>query len=114
MREIQQFRDPNLSLWQSAVDEVVAKHPGESATRALAEAGLPVETGRPDQDNDLIRQSNTVLSVLDPSAPPTAAAERGIGEVAQFCATAALRLAQARVKAIFTGDESDVDKFEQE
>jgi hypothetical protein len=114
MREIQQFRDPNLSLWQSAVDEVVAKHPAESATRSLDEAGLPVETGRPDQDNELISQSNAVLSVLDPSAPPAVAAERGIAEVAQFCATAALRLAQARVKAIFTGDQSEVDKFEQE
>ena len=34
--------------------------------------------------------------------------------MAKFCAATAFRLAKAKVKAAFTGDDSDVKKFEEE
>jgi hypothetical protein len=120
MADLKQFRSPDLSLWQSAADEVVTKHPKSGTARALDVGGKPVSTGRPPQDDNMIADANAIAEAIDQGMPaPATPADvhkqtEGVGDVAKFCSTAAFHLAQARVKAVFTGDDSEVKKFNQE
>ncbi len=52
MAHMEQVRDPDLSLWQSAVDEVVAKK--TTGTQAQSEGEAPV-VQRPDPSNQMVQ-----------------------------------------------------------
>ncbi len=60
-----QFRDPDLSAWQSAVDETVAK--AEAKGHALSVDGATPVT-RPDQDDSMIAAGNAIASIVDQTA----------------------------------------------
>jgi hypothetical protein len=113
------FRDPDLSLWQSAVDEVVAQRKGRA--RTLDVGGRPVGAARPDLDDDTVNAATAAAEAVShgnilTGAPPAdlSSATLGVGDVAKFCAAMALRLARARVKGALTGDHSDEKKFQEE
>src|ERR1019366_8482665 len=111
MQPIKQFRSANASLWQSAVDQVIArKNAGASAAAGL---GITTQTvSRPDQAEPEIVQANEIAAAVDkgmiPSAAPPAAAV-GITDTVRFCSTAAFKLAEARVKAFFSGDDTELN-----
>jgi hypothetical protein len=109
---MKQFRTVNASLWQSAVDEVVArKNAGASAA-----AGLDAGTGavtRPDQSDPFIVHANELAQAMDeekpvPDVPPPSPAA-GITDTLRFCSAAAFKLAEAGVKAFFTHDDTELN-----
>src|SRR5205814_2431673 len=99
--KMKQFRAPDASLWQSAVDEVVSK---SSASSIAKSADSPVAITRPKQNDSMIAGGNAVAdSVAETSAPPVVAplspevAARDIGQTAKFCSTTAFKLAMAKL-----------------
>lgn len=117
MPSIKQFRSRDASLWQSAVDEVVAKeNAGSSPAAGLGDTTAPVK--RPPQGQAEIVVNNEIAEAIDGGepvatvAPPSPAA--GFGDTVRFCSTAAFRLAEARVKAAFTHDKTELNRLEEE
>jgi 3',5'-cyclic AMP phosphodiesterase CpdA len=112
MPPMKQFRTVNASLWQSAVDKVVArKRRGASPAAGLGQSATSVT--RPDQsDPDIVVGNDIALAVNEqqpvPDVPPPSPAA-GIGDVVRFCSTAAFKLAEARVKAFFTHDDTELN-----
>src|SRR5215472_10786129 len=108
MARIRQFRDPKLSLWQSAVDETIAKRKGGAQSEAV---GAPRVIGqRPDSSDLMMREAMAYCSAADAGQPlleATAvgpAATEGLVHTAGFCSLTALKLA----KAIITGNKDDI------
>ena len=105
MPDMKQFRGRNASLWQSAVDQVVAKR--TAASSPAAGFGPPAGVAhlkRPDQDDATIQHANDIASAIDagvdvPTVPAPATAAAGFTDTAKFCATAAYKLAEAQVHA---------------
>ena len=100
MAKIKQFRDPDLSLWQSAVDQVVAKK--TAATRSL-DIGSTGTVTRPDTGHSMVRAAALDLTAehagnpLAPALPSTPEATEGLGDTAKFCSTVARKLAWAKI-----------------
>lgn len=112
-QDMVQFRGRDASLWQSAVDQVVAKRNSVSPAAGFGPPpGLP-HLKRPDQDDPEILQGNAIAAMLNDNteieavAPPAVIAA-GLVDTAKFCSVTALRLAKAQVKAHFTGDYTEV------
>jgi hypothetical protein len=121
MQPIKQFRTVNASLWQSAVDQVIARSNAQAIARKNAvspAAGLSPHAGvsdgnlaRPDQSDEMMIHANAIAQALEngeiPETPaPSPAA--GIVDTIGFCSATALRLAEARVKAFFTHDDAEL------
>jgi predicted phosphodiesterase len=114
---LEQFRSAKASLWQSALDEVTASQSGGAAASVSATkrvASRPV-------DQDIVQNNSLARAIHDaefneqplPSpAPPAAAA--GLQDTAKFCATTAFKLAEARVRAFFTKDDTEYKLLEQQ
>jgi hypothetical protein len=112
MQPIKQFRSVNASLWQSAVDQVIAKkNAGASAAAGLGAA--PSGITRPDQTQPEIVQANEIAKAIDDEALipaiPMPSPAVGIADTLKFCSAAAFKLAEARVKAFFTGDDTELN-----
>lgn len=114
MPDMKQFRGRDASLWQSAVDQVVAKR-NAAASPAAGFGPGPGGTHlkRPDQGDATVQHGNDIAEMIDAGgavpavvAPATAAA--GLVDTAKFCASAAYRLAEAQVHATLTGDYSQL------
>jgi predicted phosphodiesterase len=101
MAKIKQFRDPDLSLWQSAVDQVVARK--TSGTRSQDIGGGGAVT-RPDSSDSMVHAASVDLTAEDrkkPLVPPLTgqvAATEGLVDMAKFCSTIARKLAWATIK----------------
>jgi hypothetical protein len=114
---IQQSRSRDASLWQSALDEATAKESGGGAAALGAPKAI---TTRP-IDQDITNNYDVVLeiqkqafegeSVPQPSPPSPAA---GVKDTIKFCSATAFKLAEARVKAFFSHDDSEVKRLEQQ
>jgi calcineurin-like phosphoesterase family protein len=115
--DLTQFRSRDASLWQSAVDEAVAKE--NAGSSPAADFGAPPgPTKRPPQDDVAVQVGNDVAAAIAnqqpvPVAPPPSAAA-GFADTTRFCATTAFRLAEAKVKAAFTHDDTDVKRLQDE
>ena len=120
MGKLKQFRDPELSLWQSAVDEVVAKkkvgaqtldvggHGPKAITRPNSAEDPMVQAAALDVTaEDQAKSAGTTQAV--PAAPPVAATE-GIGQVVKYCSTLARNYALAK----FRGDAASADKYHEQ
>jgi 3',5'-cyclic AMP phosphodiesterase CpdA len=117
MASMKQFRKRDASLWQSAVDEVIAKENSASSPAAGFGGGTQA-INRPPQGEPEIQHSNDIAEAVDneepvPSVPPPSPAA-GAADTVKFCATAAFKLAEARVKAFFTKDNTELKKLEAE
>jgi 3',5'-cyclic AMP phosphodiesterase CpdA len=109
---MKQFRTVNASLWQSAVDEVIARQKAR-ASSAAAFVATAVPITRPDQSDPFIVRANEIAQAVDeqqpvPETPPPSPAE-AIADTVKFCAAAAFELAEARVKAFFTHDHTELN-----
>jgi hypothetical protein len=74
---------------------------------------------RPPQDHPVVAQGNEIAAMIDqgaavPVVPPPSTTAQGLVDTAKFCATAAFRLAEAKVKAHFTGDNTEVNALQAE
>jgi hypothetical protein len=113
MPHLQQFRDPDLSLWQSAVDEVVAKRTGAGQAQSVGET--PV-VQRPDSSNQMVQGAMVDLAAENSghSVPlPTSASPmvtEGVGGFAEVCSNLARQLAWAKIK----GDQAQVTACQQQ
>jgi hypothetical protein len=114
---MKQFRSRDASLWQSAVDEVIAReHAGAVRTASIA-GGAPT-IRRPPQRLPEIEINNSLAEAIHrkrpvPAVPPPSPAADIIDTI-RFCSTAALRLAEARVTAAFTHDDTELRRLEEE
>ena len=114
---IQQSRSRAASLWQSALDEATAK---ESGGGAAALGGPKPMTRRP-SDHDIAANYDVVKAIearefkgVPIPEPPALSAAAGIQDTVKFCSTTAFKLAEARVKAILTGDDTEVKKLQEQ
>ncbi len=114
MDDMKQFRGRNASLWQSAVDQVVAKrNAGSSPAAGFGPGPGVVHLQRPDQADATIQNANDIANAIDagavvPMVAPPATQAAGLVDTTKFCATAAFKLAEAQVKASVTGDNTEL------
>ena len=100
MPTIKPVRDPDLSLWQSAVDEVVAKSTSSSHTQSIGET--PV-IQRPDTSDPMVQGAAIDAEAVEagtPLSPPAVAgplAAEGVGSLIQYCSTVARQIAMAKL-----------------
>jgi predicted phosphodiesterase len=101
MSKLKQFRDPDLSLWQSAVDEVVAQKTGGTRSQ---DVGGGTTVARPDTSQSMVRAAAVDLTAdesnqpLQPPAEITPAVAEGALDVAKYCSNVARKLAWAIIK----------------
>jgi len=108
-----QFHDPELSIWQSVVDEVAAQRTAGAQVQDVG--GARAVTGRPDVPDPMsaeaIAYANQVTSgqtVLEATASQPAT--EGIAQTAGFCSLTALKLAKAKI----TGNKQDEQRYKDE
>jgi predicted phosphodiesterase len=115
MAKLEQFRDPDLSLFQSAVDEVVA---GKTKGRQSLDADAPGAITRPDPLQSMVRmalaEGRAVEAALQAGAPPPppptsaeAAATEDIGGTIRYCASLARNYAVAKIE----GRTDDANRY---
>lgn len=83
-------RDPELALWQSAVDEVVAKTSSGVSTQDVASGKKVI--ARPDTMQDMVAAAALDVEAAEkgndtPMPPPTKSAAEDVGSVARYCST---------------------------
>ena len=104
---IKPFPDPDLSLWQSAVDEVVARHASGAQTEDLD--GAPAAAQRPDTSDGMVEAAVTVGHYLQndvtlaqqASGNAGPKATEGVGDWAKYCSSIWWEIA----KAMAAGDK---------
>jgi predicted phosphodiesterase len=111
MAQNKQFRDSDLSLWQSAVNEVVSTKTSAGAAQSV---DGPAVVPPPDPNNPMLQQSTADLTPLDEKQAelpiPTdnqRAATEGVGQTLAYCSTVARKLAFAKL----TGNTADEQKY---
>lgn len=116
MAHIRQFHQPKLSIWQSAVDEAIAKRRAAAAQKALAPelAAAPVAQ-RPDLSHPAVQEAAEYCAAQPSSTSPAitpgqaaAAPEGGLADTLCYCSQAALKLAGAKIM----GDEAACRRYE--
>ncbi len=109
------LRNPEASLWQSAADQAFSATGGRALDVGGPAAVQPVNPRTPEMSAvDEIAIAVDQQSEVPHPKESVDARTQGITDVAKFCATAAFQLARARAKQIFTGDDTDVKKFQEE
>jgi 3',5'-cyclic AMP phosphodiesterase CpdA len=112
MGRMRQFRDPELSLWQSAVDEMIAKRRAGVQAQAV---GTPRVVGeRPDTGDLIMREAVAYCDSADSGKPlaeaGAPAATEGLVHTAGFCSLTALKLA----KALIVSNQNDIQRYRAE
>jgi 3',5'-cyclic AMP phosphodiesterase CpdA len=98
MAKMKQSRDAEVSMWQSAVDEVVSK---SKAHGSALDVNSPAAVSRPNPGDPMVSGA----AVLDPSVADSSASPRtgapgpaeGVVDTAKFCSGTAYRLAKAKL-----------------
>lgn len=113
MGRYKQFHDPELSIWQSAVEEVAAQR---AAGTQVEDIGGPlVISGRPDIPGRMAAEaiaycnhieSGTSMAELTGAHPAT----EGLAQTAGFCSLTALKLAKAKI----LGNKADEQRYKDE
>jgi Calcineurin-like phosphoesterase len=113
MARFKQFHDPELSIWQSAVEEVEARQSAGAQTEDVGAA--PVVTGRSDVPNPMIAEATAYgdavdsgKTVADVATGPVAT--EGLAQTAGFCSLTALKLAKAKILR----NHADEQKYQNE
>ncbi|HUI57706.1 MAG TPA: metallophosphoesterase [Bryobacteraceae bacterium] len=115
MSKLTQFRDPDLSLFQSAVDEIVAR---KTAGAQSQDTGGAAVITRPDPGHSMVKMATheadiaftAIQSGTTPPGPPPApvqTATEGIGDQVRYCASLARNYAVAKV----LGHTADADHY---
>jgi len=113
MARFKQFHDPELSIWQSAVEEVAAKASRGAQVEDLGAA--PAVPGRPDEPDPMSAEAIAYGNQVDSGgtvAQATGAqpATEGLAQTAGFCSLTALKLAKAKI----TGNKVDEQRYANE
>ena len=113
MARFKQFRDPELSIWQAAVEEVAAL--SAAGTRVEDLGGPPAVTGRPDAPDPMTTEATSYASQVQSGAPLSEAtavhpATEGLAQTAGFCSLTALKLAKAKI----LGNQADEQRYKDE
>lgn len=115
MARIVQHRDPELSLLQSAIDEVAIQHKAGGGAQSVGEA--IASTDRPGIEDPMVRQATSLATdvahmrsvgadQLQPGAIPGTVVTEGIAEGAKYCASLAFNYAKAKA----TGNKAAADQ----
>jgi predicted phosphodiesterase len=115
MPKLTQFRDPDLSLFQSAVDEVVARK--TAVTQSQGAAG-PATITRPDPGNNMVKVATAEAHAANaaiqsgatlprPPFVPVRIAAEAFGDQIRYCASLARHYAVARL----LGHTEDADRY---
>lgn len=110
MAHMKTYRDPQLSLFQAAVSEVIEKHSG---TQIMSANGVSVPF-RPTTEDPMLEAISAYADGAQASQPgvaPGAAVTLGVIDGAKHCANMALKLGEAIGKAIFTGNTADENRY---
>jgi len=113
MSSLAQFRDPALSLFQSAVDEIVAR---KTAATQSQGTGFPAAITRPDPDHSMVKMATTEASAAHdaiqtgaaPPPPPPAPVLGGLGDQVSYCASLARNYAVAKL----LGHTDDANRYQ--
>jgi len=119
---LKQFRGKKASLWQSAVDRVTAGAPVSSPAAGLGDETEVAPAGRTapqsEQAAASIAAADEIAALLDadqePEIPPEPGPAAGFLDTVAFCSRTALRIAEARVKSIFTGKSTELKALQEE
>ena len=104
MPRMKQLHHPDFSLWQSAIDQTIAKHKG-GQTQDFGVHKAAVQ--RPDTSDPMVAATATVADHLEAGeslAEQVAAAgsvhkaTEGVGDVAKYCSSIWWEIAKARLK----------------
>jgi len=112
MPTMRQFRDPELSLWMSAVDQYLA---GSQAGGQLLTADSPQVLARPDVSNPMLADATEFCASQEQNLPfPQTTPEGeprllGIGDTVTRCSSIAWDL----IKAKITGNQEKIKEYEQ-
>ena len=113
MARFKQFHDPELSIWQAAVDEVAsqAAHGGQAEDIGAA----PPTTGRPEDLDSMSSEAIAYCNQVSTGATITEAtgvhpATEGLAQTAGFCSLTAMKLAKAKL----TGNKDDEERYKNE
>jgi predicted phosphodiesterase len=99
---MKQLHHPDFSLWQSAIDQTIAKHKGGQTQ----DFGGPAPVQRPDTSDPMVAATATVADHLEAGeslADQVAAAgslnkaTEGVGDVAKYCSSIWWEIAKARI-----------------
>ena len=115
MAKLAQFRDPDLSLFQSAVDEVVAS---KTAGTQSQDIGGPATITRPDPGQSMVGMATMEAKVVDaanksgapaPGVPPApvGTATEGLGDQVRYCASLARNYGVAKI----LGHTADANRY---
>ncbi|MCC6858986.1 MAG: metallophosphoesterase [Bryobacterales bacterium] len=113
MANLKQFRDPQLSLWQSAMDEVLATQSTGGAA-GLDSAAAPE---RPDAGDAIMAEVLEYCSAVENGQLPASGtpvehvAAAGLLDRARYCSGLALKLAKGVVRALVLNDKEGVERF---
>ena len=113
MARPKQFHDPQLSIWQSAVEEVATRRATGGQTQDVAPAG--VVSGRADQLDPMVAEATAYCRAVDTGqnlaeAAAGHVATEGLAQTAGFCSLTALKLAKAKI----LGNEADEQRYKDE
>ncbi len=110
MARMKQFHDPELSIWQSAMDETIARQAAGANIQALG--GPPVIGERPDLSDPRMREATAHCEAIDRGTPLSdiatgPVATEGLLQTLGYCSLTALKLA----KAMLLGNQADIDQY---
>jgi len=113
MARFKQFHDPELSIWQSAVDEVEAK--AAAGTQVEDLGATQAVSSRPEDLGTMSSEAISYCTQVDTGTPISAAtaeqpATEGLAQTAGFCSLTALKLAKAKI----TGNQADEQRYKDE
>jgi hypothetical protein len=105
---IQQFRDPRLSLWQSAIDQSVASEMKADLEKSADGGSVLLE--RPDDRQQLVRDAGRICDAINQNAPEEEL-QKGALEVIGRCSGLAFMAAGTLVKNIVLGHPLDENRY---
>ncbi|HUY12778.1 MAG TPA: metallophosphoesterase [Terriglobia bacterium] len=113
MGRFKQFHDPELSIWQSAVEEVAAQSTAGTQTQDIG--GPRAITGRPDTPDPMTAEAISYCNQVQSGAPVIEATAvhpdtEGLAQTAGFCSLTALKLAKAKI----LGNSADEQRYKEE
>jgi hypothetical protein len=109
MANMKAYRDAQISLFQSAVSEVVEKHSGN---QLLSEGGpaIPVRTTT---DDPMLEAVASYADAATKDAMPESAAPETLGilDGAKYCVNLSLKLGEALGKALLSGNQQEIQRY---
>jgi hypothetical protein len=117
MKRMKQTRKPNLSLWQSAIDQVVnsTSSAGAQSVEGGAAAGLrdAIESDTVRSVADFVEAVENLHDLPDPEKPEETAA-KGIADAVYYCSGLALKIAGGLVAGIVSRNTEAVKRYRAE